>query len=227
MAVRIQHGGQTWELAGDHRFTFGRDTACVLCLDPADTGIPRWAGAVYQEQGTWWLQNTSNSRLLEVIDSTGLRRMLNHGERIPVEESYRAVVTGSPRGKEKGATHSLLVEPVGAATRKVSPPADGIPTAVGDEVTITADDRLALVALFAGYLKDPPHYDPHPRSYDAAGRRLGLPGSTVRKRVEYLRTRLADAGVPHVAGPDTLPGLAEYALSRGLISRADLRLLDG
>jgi hypothetical protein len=43
--------------------------------------------------------------------------------------------------------------------------------------------------------------------------------------VEYLRTRLTNAGVPNLLGENALPYLAEWALATGLISRADLGLL--
>jgi len=45
------------------------------------------------------------------------------------------------------------------------------------------------------------------------------------KRVEYLRTRLTNAGVPNLLGENALPHLAEWALATALISRADLSLL--
>ena len=44
-----------------------------------------------------------------------------------------------------------------------------------------------MVALFAGYLEDPPRYDPYPKSYAAAAARLGWKRTTLVKRIEYLR----------------------------------------
>ena len=104
-------------------------------------------------------------------------------------------------------------------------PAPGEPTAIGAEVLVSAADRLAMVALFAGYLEDPPRYDPYPKSYAAAAARLGWPRTTLVKRIEYLRTRLDAAGVPNMTGFNALANLAEYAISRGLISRDDLARL--
>jgi hypothetical protein len=46
------------------------------------------------------------------------------------------------------------------------------------------------------------------------------------KRIEYLRTRLSNAGVPNLHGWNALTTLAEYALTTGLITRADLRLIN-
>jgi len=89
-------------------------------------------------------------------------------------------------------------------------------------VQVSDADRLALVALFAGYLADPPRHDPNPRSYAAAAARLGWPKTTLVKRVEYLRTRLTNAGVPNLTGWNALPALAEYAITTGLITKSDL-----
>ena len=54
-----------------------------------------------------------------------------------------------------------------------------------------------------------------------------FPDGSRRKveRVEYLRTRLTNAGVPNLLGENALPYLAEWALATGLISRVDLALL--
>ena len=45
---------------------------------------------------------------------------------------------------------------------------------------------------------------------------LDWPRTTLVKRVEYLRTRLTNAGVPNLLGENALPYLAEWALATGL-----------
>ena len=92
-------------------------------------------------------------------------------------------------------------------------------------MSITPADKLALVALFSGYLEPFPRYDPHPKSYADAASRLDWPRTTLVKRVEYMRTRLTNAGVPNLLGENALQHLAEWALATALISRADLALL--
>ena len=122
------------------------------------------------------------------------------------------------------ASHVLSVDVprVGAAS---TPAAAGTATSVGNGVLVSDADRAAMVALFAGYLEDPPRYDPYPKSYAAAAARLGWPRTTLVKRIEYLRTRLTNAGVPNLTGWNALPGLAEYAITARLISKEDLRLI--
>ncbi len=82
-----------------------------------------------------------------------------------------------------------------------------------------------MVALFAGYLEAGVRHDPHPKTYAAAAARLGWPKNTLIKRVEYLRSRLTNAGVPNLIGWNALPALAEYAINTELITKEDLALI--
>lgn len=199
-------------------FTFGRAETCTVCLDPADIGISRIAGSVELAGTTWWVVNRSARRPLVVVDEFGFRSVLPPGRRYPVEGRVRVVVDGS------AGSHELEVTgPPGPAREDV--PVPGEPTAVGEGVLITQEDRAALVALFAGYLEDGPRYDPNPRTYNAAAARLGWPAPTVRKKIEYLRTRLDRAGVPNMTGWNALTNLAEYVLANGTITKEDLRLV--
>jgi hypothetical protein len=102
----------------------------------------------------------------------------------------------------------------------------GLATSIGSEVVVNDRDRLALLALFSGYIEPFPRHDPHPRSYADAAARLGWKRTTLVKRVEYLRTRLADAGVPGMVGETALENLARHALTTGLIGPGDLVLLE-
>ena len=160
-----------------------------------------------------------------MVDDVGIRTVLPPGRRIALTAPITVVVEGATR------RHALTVDlPEGALdgpTEAALPPAqtDGNPTRAAADVSITPADKLALVALFSGYLEPFPRYDPHPKSYADAAARLDWPRTTLVKRVEYLRTRLTNAGVPNLLGENALPHLAEWALATGLISRADLALL--
>ena len=48
-----------FRLDPDDVFTFGRSPDCTMCLDSADTGISRLAGAITSERSSWWLENRS------------------------------------------------------------------------------------------------------------------------------------------------------------------------
>jgi hypothetical protein len=199
-------------------FTFGRAETCTVCLDPADVGISRVAGSVEFDGATWWVVNRSARRPLVVVDEFGFRSLVPPERRYAVEGRVRVVVDGT------AGSHELdITGPPRPPRNDVSVP--GERTAVGEGVLITAEDRAALVALFAGYLEDGPRYDPNPKSYNAAAARLGWPAPTVRKKIEYLRTRLDKAGVPNMTGWHALTNLAEYVLSNGTITKDDLRLV--
>jgi hypothetical protein len=226
--MRVEIGQRVLELGQEERLTFGRARDCTVCLDPEDTGISRVAGTILAEQATWWLTNSSGTRPLAIVDEFGLRSVLAPGRRIAVETPTTVLVDGT-RGQ-----HGLRLRPPAAPAPASTatemgpadtPAAEDAATAIGAEVMVSEADRLAMVALFAGYLEEPPRYDPYPKSYAAAAARLGCPRTTLVKRIEYLRTRLDAAGVPNMTGYNALVNLAEYAISRRLVTRADLARL--
>lgn len=217
--IRISSGEMVVEAGPGESVTFGRSRECRICLDAQDMAISRRAGSLEYERDTWWLTNRSSARPLAVVDDLGFRTVLPPGRRTAVEAPTRVLVDGTK------TSHTLRVEVSVAQVVVPDPPPPGTPTAVGAGVLISPADRLAMVALFAGYLEDPPRYDPNPKTYAAAAARLGWPRTTLVKRIEYLRTRLDSAGVPNMMGWNALTNLAEYALSRGLVRKDDLHLL--
>jgi hypothetical protein len=218
----VRLGDRTFTVAAGEEFTFGRSAGCTVCLDEADLAISRLAGRLELERDTWWVVNASASRPLSIVDEYGLRSVLPPGKRRALDGPTRVLVDGVER------THEFAVippAPAGSADPAGPLVPTGLPTTVGEEVVVNGADRAALVALFAGYLEEGPRYDPNPKSYAAAAARLGWPRTTLVKRIEYLRARLSAAGVPNLTGWNALANLAEYALTTGLITRADLELL--
>jgi hypothetical protein len=217
-------GKQRYEVGEGQELTFGRSPRTTLCLDPADLGISRVAGSLEADAGVWWLVNKSTVRPLEVVDDVGIRTVLPPGRRLAVTAPITVIVEGAMR--RHALTVDLPEEVLDSAGGPFSgPQAEGNPTRAASEVSITPADKLALVALFSGYLEPFPRYDPHPKSYADAAARLDWPRTTLVKRVEYMRTRLTNAGVPNLLGENALQHLAEWALATALISRADLALL--
>jgi hypothetical protein len=226
VGVTVTVGEQAYELEGagsGQPFTFGRSADCTVCLDADDSGISRRAGSVEWDGGTWWLLNRSSVRALAVVDELGFRSVLAPGRRLAIEAPIRVVVDGSQGSHTLAVAVPQLAPQLAPAGPAVVPTGDA--TSVGEGVLINQADRLAMVALFAGYLEDPPRHDPYPKSYGAAAARLGCPRTTLVKRIEYLRTRLTNAGVPNLMGWNALTNLAEYALVTGLVTKDDLRLL--
>lgn len=219
----VSYAGQRYEVPTTDVLTFGRSGACTIPLDAADRGISRLAGSVEHDSGSWWLRNRSTSRALVTVDEIGIRILVAPGRRIAVDGRLTVVVEGSIR------RHALEVAVGGGAeTRGVHDeqlPSGEPPTAAQGETLVNSLDRLALVALFSGYLEPFPRYNPHPRSYADAAALLGWPRTTLTKRIEHLRARLTAAGIPNLVGEDALDHLAEWCLTTGLLTRDDLALI--
>jgi hypothetical protein len=223
--ITIGLGDKHLKVAQGEELTFGRSQRTTLCLDPSDLGISRIAGSLGAEAGVWWLVNKSGVRPLEVVDDVGIRTVLPPGRRLAVTAPITVIVEGATR--RHALTVDLPDEAMEDRGRRPTPVSqvEGSPTSAASDVSITAADKLALVALFSGYLEPFPRYDPHPKSYADAAARLDWPRTTLVKRIEYLRTRLTNAGVPNLLGENALQHLAEWALATALIGRADLALL--
>jgi len=222
--LNVTVGESRFELSPGETLTFGRDPSCAVCLDPDDLGISRLAGSVESEGGTWWVFNRSTVRPLEAVDEIGIRTIVAPGRRLAVVGPLTVVVEGSVR------RHALRVYAEASDDSRSEPPVapgDIRPTVTAAEVMINEQDRLALAALFSGYLETFPRYDPHPRSYADAAAVLGWPRTTLIKRIEYIRTRLSNAGVPNLQGENALSSLAEWALVTGTLTRDDLEDLPG
>lgn len=216
--LRVVAGEVAYEAAPGESVSFGRAATCTVTLDAEDPAISRVAGVVERDGRIWFLTNSSSRRPLTIVDRFGLRSVLAPGSRVAIEGRMRVIVDGA-RSHEL-VLHAPLPE---APSPDVVP--TGTPTSSGDGVLINQQDRLALVALFSGYLHEGDRYDPSPKSYAAAAARLGWPRTTLVKRIEYLRSRLTKAGVPNMQGWNALTALAEYVLTTGLITKDDLRLI--
>jgi hypothetical protein len=218
--LTVRYRDETWTLDGVTAFSVGRSERCSLCIGPDDRGISRTAAVVESESATWWLRNPSTTRSIATIDEFGIRTVVAPGRRVALDGAVTIVI--------EGAAFRYAIEVDG----QPAPPDDvqgfddeGLPTAMGTEVVINDLDRLALAAMFQGYLESFPRHDPHPRSYADAATTLGWPRTTVVKRIEYIRSRLTRAGVPNLIGDNALHHLAEYVLTTRLLTKADLDTL--
>lgn len=210
-----------FEVESGSAVTFGRGEGCTVALPAEDLGISRLAGSVEEDGGVAWLTNRSGTRPLFVVDQLGMRSVLAPGRRLAVDRTLTVVVEGQLR------RHAIVVEaPDSPFTETLRPaPPEGLATEMGMQVAYTDDDRRALVALFAGFLRDFPRHDPRPRSYADAAADLGWPRTTLVKRIEHMRERLTKAGVPGLLGEAALEALAVHVLTTKVITKDDLVLL--
>jgi hypothetical protein len=197
------------------RLTFGRGLDCTVCLSDVDVKVSRHAGVLECVGDIWFLANTSRTQM-SVVDEFGMRSVVQPSRRVAVEGPVWAVVDGE-------RSYRVHIEVPVASPDRVKPPSEGVPTAFGERSLASETDRLAMVVLFAQYLEDSPRPNPQPTTYQAAAARLQWSESSLRRRIERLRDRLAKAGVPNMHGPNAMPNLAEYALATRLITKDDLR----
>jgi hypothetical protein len=217
----IAIGETTLEVPEGDTVTFGRSERCTVRLSPTDEGVSRWAGSLGCESGTWWITNESETRPFDVVDQMGFSHPVGPGLRYAVDGGRVEVVLA-------GLVHRYcLVVVVAPSDRPAEgrPLSSGLPTVSVPEALVTPRERLALVALLVGYLEPFPRTTNRPSTYQDAARRLGTSPSTVRKRIEHLRRKLTQAGVPNLWGPQATEHLAAHALATRLVTPDDLSLL--
>jgi hypothetical protein len=217
--AKVTVASATYVVDETEEFTFGRGAANTHCLNNDDLGISRTAGAVVFRSGRWWLINKSATNPLTVLEN-GLRETLVAGRWRSLAGPATVHVDG------RGRSYRLDVDvppPTECCTAAAAATEPGIATAGAPE--LSAREREVCELLFEPLFRADGRPHPIPAKYLAVARRLGLPESTVRRRVENLRGRLTRMGVVNLDGPTALADLGEYLISRGLIepNRGDRR----
>lgn len=214
-------GDDTRRIAPDEVLRFGRSPELELPLgvDPPDNGISRSAGQLMWIGDRWWLLNTSESRSFEYVDQTRWPTVLAPKASIPVVpgNSFAVIVGANLRHCLRLSTSAGVYEPAPVL------PWDENVTAV---VMPTMRERRALVALCEGFLLDWPRYRPTAASYEEAGGRAGIEGSTVRKRIERFREKIVDRMGVELGGGDFRLAICRFVLTHRLITTYDLICLD-
>jgi hypothetical protein len=202
----------------------GVDTPGVIGLDSQDMGISRRALAVEFDQGVWWLANLSAKRNL-LLDSGFGSAM------ITLRPGQRHAIAVSPLGVlVPGAiyTHRLDIHVPDDALALRRPSELGASgTITAEDLHLTESDREALAAVFSPLLRAWPRRGAHPLSYQEGADLLGpgWTGTAVRKHLERIRQRLADSGT-FFAGSHAKDDLGQYLLDNGVLTAADLALVD-
>lgn len=209
--VKIFVGSACHVVDESEEFTFGRGLACTHSLSNDDLGISRTAGAVVFHDGRWLLVNKSSSNPFTVLER-GLRETLTAGRSRLLVDSVTVTVDG------RGGRYRLDVEVPSPREHCPATPADtgaGPPTTDAPELSVREQEVCDL--LFEPLFRVDGRSHPVPAKYLAVARRLDLPETTVRRRVENLRARLTRLGVVNLDGPNALANLGEYLVSRGLV----------
>ena len=204
-------------------FTFGRGPVNSHQLGAADVGVSRTAGAIAFRNGFWWLVNKSTTSPLVILEA-GLRETLLAGRSRqlvgPVTvwldghgTTYRIDVDVPPLSGR--VTAAAFAPAVGAAAGGAGAAQPGLVTSGVPE--LSRREREVCELLFEPLFRVGTRSDPIPTKYAVVAQRLGLPESTVRRRVDNLRARLTRLGVANLDGRTALGNLGEYLISRRLI----------
>ena len=204
----IRCGSMHWQLEPGQELTFGRGENCDIRIghDPEDRHVSRAAGALIGIDDTVLVRNDSLTQPLMVQTFPGPEFTLEPRAMASSPHKYlRVVVPGnwgtqyslaidaSPLRSEADATE-------GAADFDQAPIVALVPTHVGDP-TLSARELQLLAALceplllYAGSAAVP-------ATYREIGTRLNLSTAYVRNRLDAIRARLSDQGVPGLRGND-------------------------
>jgi hypothetical protein len=225
MGATVEIRGAAHAVIGDAPLVFGRAPAeGVIGLDPADLGISATAGSVECSAGVWWVVNRSTKRRLHLILGPGGGELiLDCGAKYAVNVSPLTVLVPGAI-----STHRLDVTVPEAELARVDRLPVSCETMTVERVRLSDKERAVLAALFGGYLETFPRRSTRPRTYQQAAEALGDPWTklTVRKQVERLKERLARDGF-YFEGPQAAFDLADYLITAGLLTPADLQRVGG
>ena len=210
--------------------TFGRRSThpVPVGVTPPDQLVSRDAGSIKFQGGGWRLSNTGSRSFFlvepgEEIElpppARGHRELL-----VDVADSWIRV-TGTDRD------HAIeLLIPDDELPIRITPVAitlDMERTIVeGDGTTLTDNELRSVIAIYEHYLLLPPHYRREPRSFRAAGKRIGAEEGKVKADLRRVQQKVAAAGGPAEGGARYRDALISWLLSRGVVRRSDLPILD-
>ncbi|MFE0249378.1 FHA domain-containing protein [Streptomyces sp. NPDC059010] len=185
-------GGMTLGPGEGREVLFGRNRPEVhVCLGEDDPQVGRHQGTLTQRGGHWWVSNTGRLP----IRCAGGRLLFRGEEPLLLDPGYTPLFVGGSRGRE----HLLEVFVTDAEGGHRAPRHEDV-TRPPRVWTLSAAERLALVALGRRYLLHEPRPQPLTWRQTAALLTDVQPGMTwTDKRVEHLingvRLRLSRDGV--------------------------------
>jgi len=227
--VKVLFCGEEFPAVAGRNLTIGRSGDVEIDDNPY---LHRSFLVVLEEGGLWWLSNVGSTLTATVADDLGLfQARLSPGARIPL--ALNKILVWFTAGPTTYDFEILVDNPafVSVAPEPVAQDHSGEMT-VG-RVSLTADQKLLIVALCESFLsRSYPGTSQIPSSAAAAAR-IGWPVTRFNRKLDNVCAKLADAGARGLHGgigrlaSNRKARLVEHALSTRLVTAPDLALLDG
>ena len=218
---------ETYRLVPGETLTFGRAAKAVIDAD--NPYMHRVVGRLYFDRWCWWLHNTARHMPMSIIGDDDRLKTLPAGAAEPLTTAGGAVRFFA--GASGYEVSWELERPVHQPDVHHGPDWEDSVTADFGKVRLSDDQRRMMTAMAEPQLRDPGSADPIPANAAIAAR-YGWTLKQFDRKLDYLCRRLADSGVPGLRGqPGTEAAnrreqLVRHVLHNGLITAADLRLLD-
>lgn len=233
-ALRIEFIGEEVTVEPGGELTFGRQAD--LFIDD-NRHLHRVLGRFWIRGDSWWLANEGRTITIQIADADSRSSVqLAPGSEIALSFPnsilrFRAGVTDyelSVRVPEHDVTDDTdddddEVDPFDAD-------AEGSDTIALGDLVLTPEQRLLLLALAEGALRDPHGTDEMPSNRTVA-RRLGWSITKFNRKLDNLCERFTKLGIGGLRGTidqlatDRRRRLVEHAVESGLISASQLTLL--
>lgn len=211
MVVINRHLRRTVDGAAPLVFGRHQSTGVVPLSAPDDTRISKRQGELSWEGRALVLTNLSASVWMRVeYRDTVLHHQVPPGSRHVFSTDALVLIEG------RASTKTVAVA-VPSSARLAAPITD---TAHGPQ-DLTDEQRRALVALFAGYLRRHPHHVPRPLTARQAAHLIGVSQSAVERRIERVKDDIV-AATGEVGFAPRVHELAEHLFVTGTLSPADI-----
>jgi hypothetical protein len=230
LRLRVDFIGEITEVEPGEELTFGRQAD--LHIDD-NRHLHRVLGRFWSRGDAWWLTNEGRAITIQIADADSRSNvMLAPGSEIALSfpnsilrfragiTDYEVVVRVPDRDAKDGDAEDDLLEADDSELDTI---------ALGD-LMLTDEQRLLLLALAEGTLRDPHSNDELPTNR-AVARRLGWSITKFNRKLDNLCDRFSKLGVGGLRGSidqlatDRRRRLVEHAVQSGLIARPQLSLL--
>lgn len=225
--LRVRCGSRVAVAQPGEELTIGR--TADLVIDSANRYLHRVVGTFSYRHGAWWFHN--HGRLITVTihdERTASQALVTPGADMPVASgAFRMELIGGPNTYvltgEIDATPDIGIEAV--TTRR------GEPTAEWGAVRLNDEQRLLLTALAENHLRHPTETTGLPTNRQVA-HSLGWTLPKYNRKLDHLCLKFARAGVDGllgeigVAAADRRMRLVHHCVKTGIVTKADIELLD-